>query len=62
MLRALKFAIGLFGLITANTLLFGLAVAGLTEVRGFETAFYITFSLVICEVIGLYLLLTNRPQ
>jgi hypothetical protein len=62
MIRALKFAIGLFSLIIGNTLLFGLVVAGLTEIRGFEYAFYITFGLVICEMVGLYLLLTNRPE
>ena len=61
MIKALKFAIGLFGILICNTLLFELAVAGLTSSRGFETAFYISFGLVIGEGICLYLLLTNRP-
>ena len=61
MTRALKFAIGLFSLLIVNTLFFALAVADLTLTRGFETAFYIAFIMLIIEGIGLYLLLTNRP-
>ena len=61
MKKALKFAIGLFGILICNNLLFGLAVAGLTNSRGFEIAFYISFGLVIGEGISLYLLLSNRP-
>jgi hypothetical protein len=61
MIRALKFAVGLFSIIICNTLLFHLAVKGLTEARGFDIAFCISFGLVICEGVGLYLILTNRP-
>ena len=61
MKRALKFAIGLFSFLIVNLLFFALAVADLTIERGFETAFYITFTMLIIQGIGLYLLLTNRP-
>jgi hypothetical protein len=61
MRKQLKFALGLMSFLFTNTLLFGLAVAGLTKARGFETAFYISFVIVIIQGIGLYFFLTNRP-